>query len=64
MGAYFLAIAGVLALSDALFGPRIQAWYRTMPPNEAKGIGAGILFGLLILVCLGALLVASRSSDA
>jgi hypothetical protein len=62
--AYFLAVAGILALTDALFGPRIQAWYRTMPANEAKGIGGGILLGLLVVVCLGFLFVISRSSDA
>ena len=64
MRAYFLFIFGVLALAASILGPRIQAWYRTMPIQEAKGIGAGILFGLLIVVCVGAMIVASRSSDA
>jgi hypothetical protein len=61
---YFLVIAGILAFTEALFGPRIQAWYRTMPANEAKGIGAGFFFGFLILVCLGFLFVISKNADS
>jgi len=61
---FFFGLFVALALSDAIFGARIQAWYQTMPPATAKAVGASIIFGLLIVVCGIAMFLASRSSDA
>jgi hypothetical protein len=56
-------VAGTLALTDALVGPRIQAWYKTMPHAQAAEIGLSIMAGIAILVGAAAWFLISRNSD-
>jgi hypothetical protein len=50
---YLLLLVGAAALMDAVFGSRMQAWYQTMPPDQAKAIGAIILGGIFIAGLVG-----------
>jgi hypothetical protein len=61
---YALLVLGISALAGSIVGPRIQAWYQTMPPEHGKAIGAVLFFGFVVIVGVGALFAISRSSDA
>jgi hypothetical protein len=62
--AFLVLVVSVLAFTDTHFGPRIQAWYATMPPATAKVIGGSLFLVIAILVALTAIHIAYRSSDA
>lgn len=62
--AFLLFVAGALAITDAVFGPHIQAWYKTMPHAQAVEIGLSIMAGIAILVGAVAWFLAARSSNA
>jgi hypothetical protein len=59
----YILVVGILALTDAIFGPSIQAWYKTMQPEVAKAIGVGIIFAIMILASLIGLHLLSRKPD-
>jgi len=64
MQGVYLLIVGALALTDALFGHAIQAWYRTMPPERARSIGALAILAIFGISNLLGAYYFSRKPDA
>jgi hypothetical protein len=57
---------GILALLHSIaidFKPYIQAWFKTMPPNTASAVEAGIVLGVMILITLVGLFIVSKTPD-
>jgi hypothetical protein len=61
---YALLVMGILAVSGAVVGPRLQAWYKTVPQKEAYAVAMGLICGMIILLYAIGLIIVSRSSDS
>ncbi len=62
--AFLVLVIGILAVSSAIIGPRMQAWYKTVPPKEAYAVGIGAFCAFVVLVYVVGFIIASRSTDA
>lgn len=58
-----LAVA-IMGISGHIFGPRLQAWYKTVPPKEAYAVGDGILGGFMVIAFVVVMIVVNWNSDA